>query len=425
MTAKWPSWAVARDISNVQLTHAEVARYSRHLILPEMTITGQKRLKAGSVLCVGTGGLGSPLALYLAATGVGRIGLVDLDVVDASNLQRQILHGTRDIDRPKLESAKETLQDINPHVQIDCHETFLNSENALEIIKEYDVIADGTDNFPARYLINDACVLLKKPDVYGGIFRFEGQVSVFFGAEGPCYRCLYPEPPPPGLAPSCMEAGVMGILPGVIGLIQATEVVKLLTGLGEPLIGRLLLYDALPMTFREIRLSKNKKCGLCGDEPTQKELIDYEQFCGITQIQNDQETLKEVRRMAAVMLRRLPVGTISGEGPVIDPASLNVKSVELKRRLDAGDPVVVLDVREPQEAMICSIPQSRLMSLEEISLRYKELDPKQETYVYCKGGVRSWGVALFLAQMGFDKVYNLEKGIVGWAEEVDPTMPKY
>jgi adenylyltransferase/sulfurtransferase len=381
------------------LSSNEVARYSRHLIMPEVGMEGQKRLKASSVLLIGAGGLGSPLGLYLAAAGVGRIGLVDFDVVDFSNLQRQVLHGTPDVGRSKLQSARDRLQAINPEVRLDLYETRLSSANALKIFEPYDVIIDGTDNFPTRYLVNDACVLLRKPNVYGSIFRFDGQASVFYPLQGPCYRCLYPEPPPPGEVPSCAEGGVLGILPGLIGCIQATEAVKLILGTGSPLVGRLLLYDALQMSFREFKVRRNPKCPVCGDQPTITKLIDYEQFCGV----RGQEA---------------PAPTA-----VAGMAEMTVE--DLKKRLDAGEKVFILDVRNPEEFQICRIPGSTLLPLPALPQRFRELDPEREMVVHCKSGMRSAKAIQFLRQQGFRKLTNLQGGILAWADRIDRTMPKY
>jgi sulfur-carrier protein adenylyltransferase/sulfurtransferase len=382
-----------------ELTNDEIKRYSRHLIMPEVGVEGQRKLKAAKVLCIGAGGLGSPVAMYLAAAGVGTLGLVDFDVVDFSNLQRQILHGTPDVGRPKLESAKNKLQALNPEVEIRTHEVALSSQNALQLFEPYDVIVDGTDNFPTRYLVNDACVLSgNKPNAYGSIFRFEGQASVFATKDGPCYRCLYPEPPPPGLVPSCAEGGVLGVLPGMIGIIQATETVKLIMGIGEPLIGRFLIYDALRMRFRELKLRKDPDCPVCGTHPTVKQLIDYEQFCGI--------------RPAAPE----PVGVNS---------ATEITAVELKRRLDRGDTVKIVDVREPNEYQINRIPGSQLIPLGDIPKRYEELDPNEEIVVQCKSGVRSGKAADFLRSVGFKRVLNLKGGILDWVDKVDPSQPKY
>jgi sulfur-carrier protein adenylyltransferase/sulfurtransferase len=383
-----------------ELSREEIARYSRHLIMPEVGMEGQRRLKAASVLLIGTGGLGSPLGLYLAAAGIGRLGLVDFDVVDQSNLQRQIIHGTKDVGRLKLHSAKDRLADINPHVQVDTYETALRAENALDILKNYDVIIDGTDNFPTRYLANDASVLLGKPNVYGSIFRFDGQASVFFPkAGGPCYRCLYPEPPPPGLVPSCAEGGVLGILPGIIGIIQATEAVKLIIGEGEPLIGRLLLFDALKMKFRELKLRRNPECPLCGDHPTITELIDYEQFCGITPEQPEASGV----------------------------ADWEITPAELKAKLDRGERIEIIDVREPHEWQIANLGQygSRLIPLGEFSSRMNELNSADDIVVHCKMGGRSAKAYEMLKQAGFRKIKNLKGGITAWADQVDRSMPKY
>jgi adenylyltransferase/sulfurtransferase len=380
------------------LSQKEIARYSRHLIMPEVGMEGQKRLKAARILLIGAGGLGSPLGLYLAAAGVGRIGLVDFDKVDFSNLQRQVLHGTADVGRSKLESARERLQAINSEVQLDLYDTRLTSANAISLFEPYDIIIDGTDNFPTRYLVNDACVLLDKPNVYGSIFRFDGQASVFYPPHGPCYRCLYPEPPPPGEVPSCAEGGVLGILPGLIGCIQATEAVKLILGNGSPLIGRLLLYDALQMRFQEFKVRRNPKCPLCGDHPTITKLIDYEQFCGV----RGQETPAR---------------------PAAEGDEMTVQ--ELKNRLDKGGPVFILDVRNPEEYHICRLPGSKLLPLPELGRRFAELDPGQEMVVHCKSGVRSAKAIQFLRQQGFRKLKNLKGGILAWATHVDPTMPTY
>jgi adenylyltransferase/sulfurtransferase len=379
------------------LSPQEVQRYSRHLIMPEVGVDGQKRLKAASVLLIGAGGLGSPLGLYLAAAGIGRIGLVDFDVVDFSNLQRQIVHDTVNVGKPKLQSALERLRAVNPDVKYEGYEAKLTSANAMDIAKSYDIIIDGTDNFPTRYLVNDVCVLLKKPNVYGSIFRFDGQASVFFPPHGPCYRCLYPEPPPPGEVPSCAEGGVLGILPGVIGVIQATEAVKLILGRGEPLIGRLLHYDALQMKFREFKVRRNPKCPICGDQPTIKQLIDYDQFCGI----RGQETVKP---------------TASGNDVTVE---------ELKQRLDRGEEVFVLDVRNPPEYAICRIEGSTLLPLPELPMRFRELDDEREIIVHCKSGMRSAKAVAFLREQGFTKVKNLKGGILEWATKIDKKMPTY
>src|SRR5215831_1638988 len=382
----------------VTLSKDEILRYSRHLIIPEVGIEGQKKLKAASVLLVGTGGLGAPLGLYLAAAGIGHIGLVDFDVVDFTNLQRQVIHFTGDVGRKKLDSAAEKMLALNPHLKITRHEVALSSENALDILKDYDLIIDGTDNFPTRYLVNDACVLLKKPNVYGSIFRFEGQATIFATEGGPCYRCLYPEPPPPGLVPSCAEGGVLGILPGTIGLIQATEAVKLILGIGEPLVGRLMLYDALGMRFRELKLRKNPDCPVCGDHRTITGLIDYNQFCGIPAHEPTPAP-----------------GVAEGE---IDP-------VEVKAKIDRGDPFVLIDVREPHEYQIAKIPYARLIPLGELPKRVNELNSADEIVAHCKSGMRSAKAVDFLKQAGFRKVKNMKGGILAWSDKVDPSVPKY
>ena len=381
------------------LTNAEVARYSRHLIMPEVGMDGQLRLKAASVLCIGAGGLGSPVAMYLAAAGVGRIGIVDFDVVDYSNLQRQIIHGTPDVGRPKLESARDSLAAINPEVSLETHDLALSSANALDVFRGYDVIVDGTDNFPTRYLVNDACVLLGKPNCYGSIFRFEGQASVFGASDGPCYRCLYPEPPPPGLVPSCAEGGVLGILPGVVGTIQATEAVKLIIGAGEPLIGRFLIYDALRMRFRELKLRNDPDCPVCGDHRTVTELIDYDQFCGVA-----------------------PAASAAAEAP---PPSDDATVEQLKARLEGQDAPFILDVREPQEYQICNIPGSTLIPLGELPSRLHELEGRGEMIVHCKSGARSAKAVKLLREAGFAQAKNLRGGILRWIDVVDPTLPKY
>jgi adenylyltransferase/sulfurtransferase len=383
------------------LSNDEVKRYSRHLIMPEVGLEGQRRLKAGRVLCIGAGGLGSPVAMYLAAAGVGTIGLVDFDVVDFSNLQRQILHGTPDVGRSKLASARDRLHAINPEIDIETHEVALSSQNALKLFEPYDVIVDGTDNFPTRYLVNDACVLLGKPNAYGSIFRFEGQASVFATKDGPCYRCLYPEPPPPGLVPSCAEGGVLGVLPGMIGMVQATEAVKLILGIGEPLIGRFLIYDALRMRFRELKLKKDPDCPVCGTHPTVTELIDYEQFCGIQPATPEPTT-------------------------VTNPTNLtDITALELKQRLDRGESLRIVDVREPNEYQINRIPGSVLIPLGDVPRRYNELDADQEIIVQCKTGGRSAKAADFLRSVGFKRVLNLKGGILDWIDKVDPSQPKY
>jgi sulfur-carrier protein adenylyltransferase/sulfurtransferase len=378
------------------LTNDEVARYSRHLILPEVGMEGQLKLKQAKVLMIGAGGLGAPVGLYLAAVGVGRIGAVDFDVVDASNLQRQVIHGTSDLGRKKLDSAADRMRDINPNVRVDKFETTLTSENAFEILKDYDIVIDGTDNFPTRYLVNDACVLLKKPNVYGSIFRFEGQATVFAYEDGPCYRCLYPEPPPPGLVPSCAEGGVLGILPGLIGVIQATEAVKIILGIGETLKNRLLLYDALGMHFREMRLRRDLNCPVCGENPTVTKLIDYQEFCGISPAVSE---------------------PMPKEG-VIDP-------VEVKRKLDRGDDFTLIDVREPHEYQIARIPGAKLIPLGELPKHVSELDTNAEIVAHCKTGGRSQKAVDLLKQNGFKNVRNMIGGITAWSDKVDPTVPKY
>jgi molybdopterin/thiamine biosynthesis adenylyltransferase/rhodanese-related sulfurtransferase/molybdopterin converting factor small subunit len=383
-----------------ELTQDEIKRYSRHLIMPEVGMDGQRKLKAGSVLCIGAGGLGSPAAMYLAAAGIGHIGIVDFDVVDFSNLQRQLLHGTKDVGTSKNESAKRRLEDLNPHVHVDTYETLLNSQNALDLFKDYDVILDGTDNFPTRYLVNDACVLTGKPNAYGSIFRFEGQASVFATKEGPCYRCLYPEPPPPGLVPSCAEGGVLGVLPGIIGVIQATETIKLITGIGEPLIGRFMIYDALRMKFRELKLRKDPECPACGTNPTVTKLIDYEQFCGL------RPEPQQVQGGAAV-------------------SDWEITPVELKKKLDAGETPFVLDVREPNEYQINRIAGSTLIPLGELPRRYQELPRDREIVTQCKMGGRSAKAMEFLKSVGFSNVKNLRGGILEWIDKVDPSQPKY
>ncbi|MBI3850875.1 MAG: molybdopterin-synthase adenylyltransferase MoeB [Verrucomicrobia bacterium] len=382
----------------MELNNDEIRRYSRHLILPEVGLAGQKKIKGTSVLCIGAGGLGSPIALYLAAAGIGKMGVLDFDAVDFSNLQRQILHGTEDVGRPKTESARQTIASINPNTQVVVHNTRISSENALEIIRQYDIVVDGTDNFPTRYLTNDACVLLKKPNVYGSIFRFEGQASVFAPhLGGPCYRCLYPEPPPPGMVPSCAEGGVLGVLPGIIGCIQATEILKLALGKGSSLVGRLLLFNALDMKFRELKLRRDPQCPVCGDNPTIKELIDYEQFCGLTRGESE---------------------------PAENPDEVSVQ--EMKRALE--DPklgIRVLDVRDPDEYEIChvnGVPQIPLGSLPQ---RFTELDPNQQIYIHCKSGVRSMKAVKFLQEQGFKYVKSVKGGINAWSDEIDHSVAKY
>ena len=396
MASKSESSATSAANPAVALSKDEVLRYSRHLIMPEVGMEGQLKLKQAKVLCVGTGGLGAPLGLYLAAAGVGRIGLIDFDVVDFTNLQRQVLFGTADVGKPKIAAAAARLHDLNPEIQIDSFETHLTSENALEIFKDYDLIVDGTDNFPTRYLVNDACVLLGKPNVYGSIFRFEGQITIFGFPGGPCYRCLYPEPPPPGLVPSCAEGGVLGVLPGIVGTIQAAETLKLILGKGEPLIGRLLLFDALGMRFRELKLRKNSECPVCGSHRTITQLIDYEQFCGIR----------------------------GEEAPAQQTSVPDITPRELKARLDRGDDLYILDVREPHEYQICNIG-GHLLPLGELSRRAAELDSSREIVAHCRSGKRSAEAVEFLRKAGFRKLWNLKGGILAWSDEVDPSIPKY
>ena len=383
------------------LSADEITRYSRHLILSEVGMEGQRKLKAAKVLCIGAGGLGSPVAMYLAAAGVGTIGIVDFDVVDVSNLQRQILHGTSDVGRTKLASAKDTLHELNPHVNVITHEVALSSANALELFRGYDVVVDGTDNFPTRYLVNDACVLLGIPNAYGSIFRFEGQASVFGTKDGPCYRCLYPEPPPPGLVPSCAEAGVLGILPGLIGTIQATETVKIILGMGQTLAGRFLIYDAMKMRFRELKLRKDPECPVCGTNPTVTALIDYDQFCGIVPAQ------------------------AAPPAPVLTDAMADVSVLEFKAMQDAGTAPLLIDVREPHEYQICKIEGSVLIPLGDLPARVGELDPTVEVVMQCRSGVRSGKAAAFLRERGFKSVHNLTGGILAWIDQVDPSQPKY
>jgi adenylyltransferase/sulfurtransferase len=404
--------ATLNEVELPKLSNDEISRYSRHLILPEVGMEGQQKLKAAKVLCVGTGGLGAPLALYLAAAGVGTLGLIDFDIVDASNLQRQIIHSTETVGMLKVDSAEKMLKGLNPYMKIVKHNTMLTSANALEIFKDYDVIADGTDNFQTRYLVNDACVLTGKPNAYGSIFRFEGQASVFATKEGPCYRCLYPEPPPPGLVPSCAEGGVLGILPGLVGIIQATEVIKLILGIGEPLVGRLLLVDALGMNFRTLKLRKNPDCPVCGTHPTVKELIDYDQFCGIEKPTSVGPL--EVARDKAV-----------AEAPVVDGIP-QISVEELKRKLDAKEDVFVLDVREPHEVPIANIG-APLIPVGELEKRVGELAAQKdrEIVVHCRSGSRSQKAALILKNAGFKNVENLAGGILAWADRIDPSMPKY
>ena len=380
----------------VKLSKEEIQRYSRHLIMPEVGMEGQLKLKRARVLTIGTGGLGAPLGLYLAAAGVGHLGLVDFDVVDSSNLQRQVTFTTADVGKPKSEAAKARLSALNPAIEIVSYETRLTSDNALELFRDYDIIVDGTDNFPTRFLVNDACVLLGKPNVYGSIFRFEGQATVFGYPGGPCYRCLYPEPPPPGLVPSCAEGGVLGVLPGIVGSIQAMETIKLILGTGEPLVGRLLLFDALAMRFRELKLRKNPDCSLCGDHRTITKLIDYEEFCGIR----------------------------GEEAPAMTDGIQEISATDLKARQDRGDKLFILDVREPHEYQICNL-NGKLIPLGELPRRVNELDSSVEMVVHCRSGKRSADAIHFLQTAGFKKLWNLKGGVLAWADEVDPRMPKY
>ena len=379
------------------LSNEEIQRYSRHLIMPEVGIEGQRKLKAASVLMVGTGGLGAPLGMYLAAAGVGRLGIVDFDVVDFSNLQRQIIHGTKDVGRRKIESARDRLEDINPHIEIETHEIRLTSDNALRLFENYDIVVDGTDNFPTRYLVNDACVLTGKPNVYGSIFRFEGQASVFWAERGACYRCLYPEPPPPGLVPSCAEGGVLGVLPGIIGAIQANETIKIILGAEGILVNRLLLFDAWQLKFRELKLRKDPNCPICGDNKSINALIDYEQFCGLGPGQQTPE-----------------------------PKLEEITATALKRRLDRGDDIQMIDVREPHEYEIARIPGAHLIPLGQVVNRMNEIDGARETVLHCKGGVRSAKAIEALINAGFEgRLINLQGGITAWSNEVDPSVPKY
>jgi adenylyltransferase/sulfurtransferase len=381
----------------MELNDDEIRRYSRHLILPEVGLAGQKKIKAASVLCIGAGGLGSPIAMYLAAAGVGKLGIVDFDTVDYSNLQRQILHTDADVGLPKAESAKETIHGINPHCEVVIHNTRITSQNALDLIRPYDIVVDGTDNFPTRYLTNDACVLLKKPNVYGSIFRFEGQASVFAPhLGGPCYRCLYPEPPPPGIVPSCAEGGVLGVLPGIIGCIQATEILKLVIGKGTSLVGRLLLVNALDMNFKELKLRRDPQCPICGEHPTIRELIDYEQFCGVVAEPENSGNPDEV--------------TVQDMKKALDNPGLGIK---------------VIDVREPDEYEIARIVGVSLLPLSELQSRFSELDPNRKYYLHCKAGVRSMKALTFLRQQGFKHLKSVKGGITAWSEEIDRTVPRY
>jgi sulfur-carrier protein adenylyltransferase/sulfurtransferase len=393
-------------VAATELTRDEVLRYSRHLLLPEVGVEGQQRLKAARVLCVGAGGLGSPAAMYLAAAGVGTLGLVDADEVDVSNLQRQIIHGTSDVGRSKIASASDRLRDINPHVAIEAHPARLDERNALALVSAYDVIVDGTDNFPTRYLVNDACVIARRPNAYGSIARFEGQASVFASADGPCYRCLHPEPPPAGLIPSCAEGGVLGVLPGIIGTIQATETVKLILGIGEPLIGRFLIYDALRMRFRVIALRRDPDCPVCGAHPTITELRAYEDVERCAPATNDRKQ-EERKSMTA-------------------PAfGADITVTELKERMDRGDAPMIVDVREPAEFEICSIPGAVLIPLQQLPKRLGELDPTKEIVLQCKVGGRSANATAYLQRAGFARARNLKGGILAWIDQVDPSQPKY
>lgn len=389
----------AVDPATLVLSNEEIRRYSRHLIMPEVTLTGQQRLKAASVLCIGTGGLGSPVALYLAAAGVGRIGLVDYDVVESHNLQRQVIHGTAQIGVLKVESARQRLLDLNPDIEVITHNEIFSSANAMQLAQPYDILIDGTDNFPTRYLVNDVCVLLDKPNVYGSIFRFEGQVSVFWAKHGPCYRCLFPAPPPPGLVPSCAEGGVLGVLPGTVGTLQASEAIKLILGIGEPLLGRLLLYDALAMTMEEVKLRKDPDCVICGPHPTVTALIDYEQFCGMPA--HDQG--------AAQTTSSVPELTVQ----------------ELKAMLDAHRPLHIIDVREPHEWQIVRLEQSKLIPLGDLQAHLSELDSTADHVVLCRSGARSAKAVELLLASGIKRVKNLKGGILAWAREVDTTLPLY
>jgi sulfur-carrier protein adenylyltransferase/sulfurtransferase len=395
-----PNSIISEDrLQSIDFSNDEIARYSRHLIMPEVTLDGQKRIKAASVLCIGTGGLGSPIALYLAAAGIGRLGLVDFDVVDFSNLQRQILHGTDDVGRKKLNSARDRIKAINPNVRVDLHDMMFRSENALQVVQDYDIVIDGTDNFPTRYLSNDVCVLTKKPNIYGSIFRFDGQCTVFAPhLGGPCYRCMFPEPPPPGMVPSCAEGGVLGVLPGIIGVMQAIEAIKMIIGIGDSLIGRLVSFDALKLRFKEFKIRKDPSCPICGEHPTIHELIDYDQFCGIPQA--DAEAAKE-----------LEVPTIT--------------ATELKTKIDRKDKFVLVDVREPFEYDISRIPGSKLIPLGELPARLSELDSADDIVLHCKVGGRSAKALRILQEAGFRKLNNLQGGITAWSDEIDPSIPKY
>ncbi len=390
--------ATTLETAPAVLSNDEILRYSRHLIIPEVGIEGQRKLKAARVLAIGAGGLGAPVALYLAAAGVGTLGMVDFDVVDFTNLQRQVIHGTSDVGRSKLDSAAETIHDINPNVQVVRHAAKLTSDNALEIFRDYDLVVDGTDNFPTRYLVNDACVLTGIPNVYASIFRFEGQAAVLALPDGPCYRCWYPEPPPPGLVPSCAEGGVLGVLPGILGTLQAMEALKLILGIGEPLKNRVLLFDALQMRFRELKLRKSPDCPICGPHRTIHKLIDYQEFCGIRGAE---------------------------AAPAAASAMQALTPRELKQELDSGKDLFILDVREPHEYQICALPGSTLIPLGQVPARIKELDPNRDIVVHCRSGARSAKAVEYLSQHGFSKVRNLTGGILAWSDEVDPSVPKY
>lgn len=380
------------------LSHEEILRYSRHLLIPEVGLDGQRKLKNASVLVIGTGGLGSPVSLYLAAAGIGRIGLIDYDVVDFSNLQRQVIHGTSTIDQLKVESARDRMLDLNPDIQVDVYNEPFTSQNAMRIAEEYDVLIDGTDNFPTRYLTNDVSVLLGKPNVYGSIFRFDGQLSVFYAQEGPCYRCLFPEPPPPGLVPSCAEGGVLGVLPGTIGTLQATEALKLILGIGQPMIGRLMLYNALDMSFDFVKLRKNPNCKVCGPNPEVTELIDYEAFCGVPGHDHEE-------------------GSVGG--------GWDITAVELAERLKEGNHLHLIDVREPHELEISQLEDATLIPLGQLAQRLHELDSAEDIVLFCKAGTRSARALELLASAGFRKMKNLKGGINAWAREVDPSLPIY
>jgi sulfur-carrier protein adenylyltransferase/sulfurtransferase len=393
------SFRLSGNPDNIELSNDEILRYSRHLIMPEVTIEGQRKLKAAKVLCIGTGALGSPISMYLAAAGIGTLGLVDYDVVDFTNLQRQIAHRTETVGMSKLDSAAGTLKSINPNVNLIKYETMITSENALDIMKDYDIIVDGTDNFPTRYLVNDACVLLGKPNVYGSIFRFEGQMTTFYAKDGPCYRCLYPEPPPPGLVPSCAEGGVFGVLPGVIGCLQAIETIKLILGEGTPMTGRLLLFNAMALTFKELKLRKDTDCPICGDHPTIDHLIDYNEFCGIGR---------------------------GDEGPAGDGKPMEeISAVEVKAKMDSGEPFTLIDVREPYEYAIARIPGSKLVPLGTIEERLHEFDTADEIVLHCKSGKRSAEALRIMQSAGFKKLANLQGGILAWSRDVDPSVPTY